>query len=99
VKERPEINGDRCWGGGEGVVWDECICREAMYGGFWKNIISVHPQRDLPLGQSDMFFQQLNAHRYSLVTAGTMPADCFFGEEGYGLISGGTRVLELAADI
>jgi hypothetical protein len=53
---------------------------------------------DLPLGLSDMFFQQLNTHKYSPVTAGTMSADCFFGEEGYGWISGGTRVLEQAAD-
>jgi hypothetical protein len=69
-----------------------------MYGGFWKNIISVHQHRDLPLGLSDMFFQQLHTHIYSPVTAGTIFADCFFGEEGYGRISGGTRVLELAAD-
>jgi hypothetical protein len=27
-----------------------------MYGGFWKNIISVDQHKDLPLGQSDMFF-------------------------------------------
>jgi hypothetical protein len=49
-----------------------------MYGGFWKNIISVHQHWDLPLGKSDMFFQQLNTHRSSPVTAGTMSADCFF---------------------
>jgi hypothetical protein len=49
-----------------------------MYGGFWKNIISVHLHRDLPLGLSDMFFQQLNTHRYSPVTAGTMSEDCFW---------------------
>jgi hypothetical protein len=73
-------------------------CPEALYGGFWKNIISILQHKDLPLGQSDMFFQQLNTHRYSSVTAGTMFADCFFGKEGYGRISGGTRVLELAAD-
>jgi hypothetical protein len=53
---------------------------------------------DLPLGQSYMFFQQLNTHICSPVTAGTMSAECLFGEEGYGRISGGTRVLELAAD-
>jgi hypothetical protein len=77
-----------------------------MYGGFWKNIISVHQHMDLPLGQSDMFFQQLNTYRYSPVTAGTMSADCFdvgeegydVSEEGYGRMSGGTRVSELAAD-
>jgi hypothetical protein len=76
-----------------------CSCWEARYGGFWKNIISVRQHRDLPLGMSDMFFQHLNTRRYSPVTAGTMSVDCFFGEEGYGRISDGTRVLELAADI
>jgi hypothetical protein len=30
-------------------------CRETMYGGFWKIIISVYQYKDLPLGQSDMF--------------------------------------------
>jgi hypothetical protein len=34
---------------------------------------------------------------YSPVLTGTMSAE-FFGEEGYKRISGGTRVLELAAD-
>jgi hypothetical protein len=63
-----------------------------------ENIISVHQYMDLPLGHSEMFSQQLITERYSPVTAGTMSADCFFGEEGYGRISGGTRVLELAAD-
>jgi hypothetical protein len=69
-----------------------------MYGGFWKNIISVHQHVDLPLGLSDMMFQQLNTHIYSPVTAGTMSANCFFGEEGYERISGETMVLKLAAD-
>jgi hypothetical protein len=27
-----------------------------MYGGFWKITISIDKHRDLPLGQSDMFF-------------------------------------------
>jgi hypothetical protein len=63
-----------------------------------ENIISVHKHKDLPLGLSDIFFQPLNAHIYSTVTARTMSADCFFGEEGYGRMSGGTRVLEMAAD-
>jgi hypothetical protein len=49
-----------------------------MYGGFWKNIVSVHQHMDLPLSMSDMFFQQLNTHRYSPVSAGKMSADCFF---------------------
>jgi hypothetical protein len=53
-----------------------------MYGGFWKNIISVHQRKDLPLGQSDMFFQQLNTHKYSPVTAGTVSADCFLAGKG-----------------
>jgi hypothetical protein len=35
-----------------------------MYGGFWKNIISVHQHMDLPLGQSDMFF---SATEYSQI--------------------------------
>jgi hypothetical protein len=46
---------------------------------------------DLPLGQ------QRNTHTYSPVTAGTLSAN-FFGEEGYGQINGGTRVLELATE-
>jgi hypothetical protein len=36
---------------------------------------------DLPLGQSDMFFHQLNTHRYSPVAAGTMSAD-FLARKG-----------------
>jgi hypothetical protein len=31
--------------------------QEAMYGGFWKNKISVDRHKDLPLGQTDMFFR------------------------------------------
>jgi hypothetical protein len=65
-----------------------------MYGGFWKSIISVH-HRDLPLGQSDMSFrysQTLSRH------GGNDVSELFLGEEGYGRINGGTRVLELAAD-
>jgi hypothetical protein len=27
-------------------------CREAMYGGFWKNVISVHRHKDLPRSAS-----------------------------------------------
>jgi hypothetical protein len=69
-----------------------------MYGGFWKSTISVHQHIDLPLGQSDMFFQRLSTHIYSPVLTGTMSAEYVFDEEGYGRISGGTRVLELAAD-
>jgi hypothetical protein len=53
-----------------------------MHGGFWKNIIAVHQHRDLPLGQSDMFFQQLNTNMYSPVTAGTMSANCFLAKKG-----------------
>jgi hypothetical protein len=40
-------------------------CREARYGGFWKNIISVHRHKDLPLGQSDMSSPRLNTRRFS----------------------------------
>jgi hypothetical protein len=40
-------------------------CREARYGGFWKNIISVHRHLNLPLGQSYMSFPRLNTRRYS----------------------------------
>jgi hypothetical protein len=67
-----------------------------MHGGFWKSIISVHQHRDLPLGQSDMLLPRLNTHRYSPV--GYDVSGMFFGEEGYGRISGGTRVSELVAD-
>jgi hypothetical protein len=64
-----------------------------------KSIISVHKHRNPPLGQSDMLSHRLNAHRYSPVLTETTYAEFFFGEEGYGRIGGGTRVLELAADI
>jgi hypothetical protein len=56
-------------------------CREAMYGEFRKNIISVHQHMDLPLGQSDMFFQRLNTHICSPVM-GTMSAECFLVKKG-----------------
>jgi hypothetical protein len=73
-------------------------CREAVYGGFWKNIISVHRHRDLPLGLSDIFFF---VTKYSQILSrrrgGGGVCEMFFGEEGYGQITGGTRVLELAA--
>jgi hypothetical protein len=39
--------------------------QEARYGGFWKNITSVHRHMNLPLGQSDMSFPRLNSRRYS----------------------------------
>jgi hypothetical protein len=72
-----------------------------MYGGFWKNIISVHQHMDLPLGQSDMFFV-FSGTKYSQILSrhgGNDVCGLLFGEEGYGRVSGGTRVLELAADI
>jgi hypothetical protein len=72
-------------------------CREAMYGGFWKSILSVHQHMDLPLGQSDI----ISATKYSQILprhGGNDVCEMFFGEEGYGRISGGTRVLEMAAD-
>jgi hypothetical protein len=54
---------------------------------------------DLPLGQSDMFFRD-KILTYTLSRQGDGGGVCemFFDEEGYGRISGGTRVLELAAD-
>jgi hypothetical protein len=70
-----------------------------MYGGFWKSTISVLKHMDLPLGQSDMFS---SATKYSQILSrhgGNDVCEIFFGEERYGRISGGTRVLELAADI
>jgi hypothetical protein len=53
---------------------------------------------DLPLGQSDMFF---SATKYSQILSrldGNDVCRIFFGKEGYEQVSGGTRVLELAAD-
>jgi hypothetical protein len=70
-----------------------------MYGGFWKNIISVHRHMDLPLAPPYLSFPRLNTRRYSPDEgAGAAFAIFFFGEEGYGRIGGGTKVLELAAD-
>jgi hypothetical protein len=52
---------------------------------------------DLPPGQSDVFFRN-----YELTdTLSSRRERCLrkkIGEEGYGRISGGTRVLEMAAD-
>jgi hypothetical protein len=70
-----------------------------MYGGFWKSIISVHRHMDLALGLSYVHFPRLNTRRYSPDEgAGAAFMEYYFGEEGYGRISGGTRVLERAAD-
>jgi hypothetical protein len=69
-----------------------------MYGGFWKNMISVHQHRDLPLGLSDMFF---SAAKYLQILSRPDENEVcgmFFGEKRYGRVSGRTRVLELAAD-
>jgi hypothetical protein len=44
-------------------------------------MISVHQLMDLPLGQSDMFIQLLNNHRYSPVTAGTMSVKLFLAKK------------------
>jgi hypothetical protein len=51
---------------------------------------------DLPLGLSDMFLETKYLHVLS--RQGGDVCEMFFGEEGYGRISGGTRMLELAAD-
>jgi hypothetical protein len=70
-----------------------------MYGGFWKSIISVHQYMDLPHGESDTFFFATGySHILSRQRGGGGVCELFLGEEGYGRISGGTRVLELAAD-
>jgi hypothetical protein len=53
-----------------------------MYGGFWKSIISVHQHLDLPLGQSDTFFQRLNSHIYSPVLTGTVSTESFLAKKG-----------------
>jgi hypothetical protein len=68
-----------------------------MYGGFWKSIISVLQQRDLPLGQSDMFLPRLLL-KDILPFRWERCLTSVFGEEWYGRISGGTRVLEMAVD-
>jgi hypothetical protein len=58
-------------------------CREAMYGGFWKNIISIHRHMDLPLGQSDMSFPRLSTRKYSPDEgAGAAFAKCFLAKQG-----------------
>jgi hypothetical protein len=58
-------------------------CREAMYGGFWKSIISVQRHMDLALGQSDMSFPRLNSRRYSPDEgAGAAFAECFLAKKG-----------------
>jgi hypothetical protein len=69
-----------------------------MYGGFWKIIISTHHHMDLPFGQSDMFFVTKHSQILSRQRSGGGVCKLYFGEEGYGWISGGTRVLEFAAD-
>jgi hypothetical protein len=57
--------------------------REARYGGFWKNIISVHRHRNLPLGQSEMYFPRLNTRRYSPDDgAGAALAKYFLAKKG-----------------
>jgi hypothetical protein len=68
--------------------------REAIYGGFWKIIIPIHQHRDFPLG----FFVTKYSEILSRQGDGGWVCEMLFGEDGYGWISGGTRVLELAAD-
>jgi hypothetical protein len=69
-----------------------------MYRGFWKIIIFVHQHKHLPLGLSDMFFVSKYSQVLSRQRGESGVCEMFFGEEGYGRMSGGTRVLELAAD-
>jgi hypothetical protein len=69
-----------------------------MYGGFRKSIISVHQHMDIRLGLSDMFFSTTTYSRILSRPDGNEVCGMFFGEEGYGRINSGTRVLELAAD-
>jgi hypothetical protein len=69
-----------------------------MYGGFWKIMISVYQHMDLPLGHFDIFFVTKYSPILSRQRGGGGVCEVFFGEERYGWISGGTRVLELAAD-
>jgi hypothetical protein len=56
---------------------------------------------DLPLGQSDLSIPlgqfDIDSHILSR-HGGNDVCELFFGEEGYGRISGGTKVLEQAAD-
>jgi hypothetical protein len=55
--------------------------------------------QDLPLGKSDIFFLRLNAYRYSPdKEVGDEVSVKHFWRRRYGRISGGTRVLEPAAD-
>jgi hypothetical protein len=52
----------------------------------------------IPLGQSDMFFRDsILTDTLPTTERGRRVRNVFY-EEGYGRISGGTRVLELAAD-
>jgi hypothetical protein len=68
-----------------------------MYGRFKKIIISGNKHMDLPLGPI-CFFVTKYLEIHSRQTGGGGVSEMFFGEEGYGRINGGTRVLELAAD-
>jgi hypothetical protein len=53
---------------------------------------------DLPVGLSDMSSATKNSQILSRRRGGGGVCEMVFGEEGYGRISGGTRVLEQAAD-
>jgi hypothetical protein len=67
---------------------DSCDPRDQQLSGspvrrVWKNIISVHRQMDLPLGQSDMSFPRLNTRIYSPDDgAGAASAKKFLAKKG-----------------
>jgi hypothetical protein len=71
-----------------------------MYGGgLFKTFFVLYRRQDLPLGQSDMFFHDQILLRYRPSWGN---GACIFKtvcrRGGYGWISGGTRMLELAAE-
>jgi hypothetical protein len=45
-------------------------CREAMYGGFWEIIVSLHQHLDLPLGPSGKFFRYWTLLEYRPIWGG-----------------------------
>jgi hypothetical protein len=73
-------------------------CREAMYGGFWKKHNIRTPAHGTPARPVRYVF---SATKYSHVLSrpdGNNACKMFFGEERYGRVNGGTRVLEMAAE-
>jgi uncharacterized Fe-S cluster-containing protein len=71
-------------------------CREALYIGFLEKHIIRTPRVRSPARRRPICFF---ATEYSQILSrqGGGVCETFFGGRGYGLISGGTRVLELAA--